>query len=368
MHVLPAVLSLDESRSSGSQRIRRRIASAVATSIAFAGVASSAVEAQSAREYLYVENTRSGDVAVISIPDHEIVGRIPESVVGGHPDDVVATRAGDVIYVNREDYEDVLAIDTASESVLFGVPVSGIPHHMTLSADEQLLFVPIFNYPRLDVIDTKDRRLVKSVELGWGAHGTRLSPDGKHLFVGHIFHERFTVVDVDTLEVVRVIDMPEGVRPFEISPDGALIYAQLSNVHGFVVVDVQTGEILQTVHMSPTLSPDQLSQPFPFTVNHGLALTPDGKTLLAAGSVTDNVVIYSLPDMRRLADIEVGREPNWIIFNNDISFAYVTNRGDDTVSVISMSELREIKRIDNVGSYPQRMDTAVVDRSRLASR
>ena len=228
--------------------------------------------------------------------------------------------------------------------------------------------MPIFNYPRLDVISTKDRSLIKSVELGWGAHGTRLSPNGKHLFVGHIFHERFTVVDVDTLELVRVIDMLEGVRPFEISPDGGLIYAQLSNVHGFVVVDVQTGEILQTVHMSPTMSPDEFSQPFPFTVNHGLALTPDGKTLLAAGSVTDNVVIYSLPDMRRLADIEVGREPNWIIFNNDISFAYVTNRGDDTVSVISMSELREIKRIEGVGNYPQRMDTAFVDRSKRAFR
>lgn len=368
MRDLAAFLSLDGSRNPSSRRAHRAIAWVFATSVALAGVLGSQVQAQSAREYLYVENTRSGDIAVISIPDHEIVGRIPESVVGGHPDDVIATRAGDLIYVNREDYEDVLAIDTASESVLFRVEVSGIPHHMTLSADEQLLFVPIFNYPRLDVISTKDRSLITSVELGWGAHGTRLSPNGRYLFVGHIFHERFTVVDVDTLEVVRVIDMPEGVRPFEISPDGALIYAQLSNVHGFVVVDVQTGEILRTVHMSPTMSPDQLSQPFPFTVNHGLALTPDGKALLAAGSVTDNVVIYSLPDMRRLADIKVGREPNWIIFNNDISFAYVTNRGDDTVSVISMSEFREVKRIEGVGSYPQRMDTAFVDRSKRASR
>ena len=326
---------------------------------------SAAARAQTPPEYLYVENTRGGDVTVISIPDHKIIGRIPATLVGGHPDDVVASKTGKVIYVNREDYEDVLAISTETEEVLFRVPVTGIPHHMTLSADERYLFVPIFNYPRLDVIDLEARTVAKSIPLGWGAHGTRLSPDGERLYVGHIFHERFTIVDVASLEVERVIDMPEGVRPFEISPDEEVIYTQLSNVHGVAVVDVESGNILKTVHMPPEMTPDQLKQPFPFTVNHGMALTKDGKTLLAAGSVTNNVVVYGLPEFTRLADIPVGVEPNWIIFNNDEKFAYVTNREDNTLSVISMDTLKEIKRIKNVGDYPQRLDTAYVPNRRV---
>ncbi|RMB04956.1 cytochrome D1 domain-containing protein [Eilatimonas milleporae] len=328
--------------------------------LSFTMAAVGAAHAQNVPEYLYVENTKGGDVTVISIPDHEVIGRIPESRIGGHPDDVIASKNGEVIYVNRETNEDVLAISTKTEEVLFRVPVTGIPHHMTLSADERYLFVPIFNYPRLDVIDLRERKVIKSVDVGWGAHGTRLSPDGKRLYVGHIFHEAFVIIDVESLEVERAIYMPEGVRPFEISPDEKLIYVQLSNVHGIAVVDVESGEILQTVHMPPEITPDQLKQPFPFTVNHGLAITRDGGMLLSAGSITDNVVVYSLPDFTRLADIPVGREPNWIIFNNDERFAYVTNRRDDTLSVISMTELKEIKRIKDVGDYPQRLDTAYV--------
>ena len=163
-----------------------------------------------------------------------------------------------------------------------------------------------------------------------------------------------------SLEVERVIDMPEGVRPFEISPDEKVIYTQLSNIHGVAVVEVETGEILKTVNMTPVMTPTQLKQPFPFTVNHGMALTKDGKTLLAAGSVTDNVVVYSLPTFERIADIPVGKEPNWIIFNNDERFAYVTNREDNSLSVISMKTLKEVKRGKNVGHYPQRLDTAYV--------
>ena len=77
MRDLLAILSLDGTRNLNSRRARRRIASVFATSIVLPGVVGSQVQAQSAREYLYVENTRSGDIAVISIPDHEIVGRIP---------------------------------------------------------------------------------------------------------------------------------------------------------------------------------------------------------------------------------------------------------------------------------------------------
>lgn len=322
------------------------------------------VASETPPEYLYVENTKGGDVTVISIPGHKIVGRIPASLIGGHPDDVVAAKDGSVIYVNREDNEDVIAISTRTEEELFAVPVSGIPHHMTLSADERYLFVPIFNYPRLDVIDLQEQRVVKSIKVGWGAHGTRLSPDGERLYVGHIFQEQIAIIDVATLQVERVIDLPEGVRPFEISPDEKFIYVQLSNTHGVAVVDVESGDVLQMVNMSPKMTPNQLKQPFPFTVNHGLALTKDGKTLLSAGSVTNNVVVYQLPEFKRIANIPVGVEPNWIIFNNDERFAYVTNREDDTLSVISMDSLTEIKRIKNVGDYPQRLDTAYVpDRS-----
>ncbi len=331
--------------------------SMIGTLVLLAAVAAAGVQAKE-KEYLYVENTKGGDITIISIPEHKVVGSISADKVGGHPDDVIASRDGSTIYVNRVDNEDVLVIDTSTSRVLFSVPVTGIPHHMTLSKDEKHLYVPIFNYPRLDVIDLEKRQVIKSIPVGWGAHGTRLSRKGDKLFVGHIFHEAIYVIDTASLEVVRKLKFPDGVRPFELSADESEIYVQLSNLHGFVSMDLDSGKITRTINL-PEVEPNQLAVPFPFTVNHGMAISRDGKLLLTAGSITNNVVAYSLPDFKRLAEIEVGAEPNWIIFNNDEKYAYVTNRVDDTLSVISTKTLKEIKRV-KVGDYPQRMDTAVV--------
>ena len=67
-----------------------------------------------AKEYLYVANTLGGDISVVEVPSHRVVGTIPASVVGNSPDDVISTRDGDVLYVSRLDTKDVIAISTAT--------------------------------------------------------------------------------------------------------------------------------------------------------------------------------------------------------------------------------------------------------------
>jgi hypothetical protein len=53
-----------------------------------------------AKEYLYVGNTLGGDLSVIEIPAHRVVGSIPASVVGNSPDDVISSRDGRVLYIS----------------------------------------------------------------------------------------------------------------------------------------------------------------------------------------------------------------------------------------------------------------------------
>ena len=58
-----------------------------------------ATSASPAREYLYVANTLGGDVSILEIPSHRVVGAIPASVVGNSPDDVISSRDGNVLYI-----------------------------------------------------------------------------------------------------------------------------------------------------------------------------------------------------------------------------------------------------------------------------
>lgn len=312
-------------------------------------------------EYLYVENTMSGDVTVIAVPENKVVDTIPASKIGKHPDDVEITPDGKLILVNRLGGEDVLGIDARTERVLFTIPFGGTPNHMTVSKDGRLLYVPMFDDGELKIIDLAQRKIIGSIDIGLGAHATKLSPDGKRLYVGHMWNQAIMIVDLAKGEVEKTIEFDRPVRPFEISPDETTLYVQTSNMSGFYVVDIDSGQIRQKVEM-PTPLPPGTKLSFPYTVDHGLALTHDGKRLLAAGALTGRVAIFSVPDMKVLADIAVGKEPNWIALSRDDRFAYVSNRRDNTISVIDMGELREVGRIP-AGDLPQRMHTAIVDRA-----
>jgi len=324
---------------------------------------SPSLAAAEAKEYLYVANTLGGDISVVEIPSHKVVGRIPATVVGNDPDDVISSREGDVLYVSRLDTKDVIAISTATEQVLWRTEVGGVPNHLTLSRDERFLFVPLYDKGLLAVVDTKSHQVVARPEVGKGAHGTQLGPGGRSVYVGMMEANQVAVVDAVGHQVRKTIPLPEGVRPFQVTSDETTLYAQLSKLHGFVVVDLKQDRVLRTVAL-PTLG-----QPLPvatlekshYVMNHGLGISPDGKHLLANASLMGFVAIYSLPGLSLQGTVPVGREPNWVVFSKDGRFAYVSNRRDNTVSVISVAEAREVTRIAT-GEFPQRMTVALARR------
>jgi len=90
-----------------------------------------------------------------------------------------------------------------------------------------------------------------------------------------------------------------------------------------------------------------------------LRITRDGRFLIANGSIADIAAIYTLPDLKLVATVPVGRDPNWIALAPDGSRAYVSNRGSDDVSVIDLGAHKEIARI-KVGKYPQRLTAVAV--------
>jgi YVTN family beta-propeller protein len=317
------------------------------------------------KEYLYVGNTLGGDLSVVEIPAHRVVGTIPAAVVGNSPDDVIATRAGDVLYVSRLDTKDVIAVSTATERLLWRAEVGGTPNHLTLSRDERFLYVPLYDRGELAVVDTRSHAVVKRLPVGAGAHGTLLGPSGKSVYVGMMEANQVAVVDVATNTVRRIIRMPEGVRPFQLSPDETRLYAQLSKLHGFAVVDLRRDSVVRTVAL-PTpggRAPAGRAELSHWVVNHGLGLTPDGKYLVANASLSGFTAIYAVPGLELLGTVPVGREPNWVAFSRDGRFAYVSNRRENTVSVISVAERREVARLE-VGEFPQRMAVAVATRPR----
>lgn len=319
--------------------------------------------AASVTNMVVLENTDSGDISFISVPEHEVVRTIQ---LEKYVDDISASSDGKTLYVNRVkslgnpmmlragDSGEIYAIDTLSGKIKWTMQVDGWPHHMTLSRDDRYLYIPLFDALEMLVVDVQQQKVVKRIQVPLGAHGTRLSPDGNSLYVGSMLNDLIVVYDLASGSLKKAIPFADGVRPLAITRDEKRMYVQLSHLNGFKVVDLESDKIIREVAMPPLPEGTMLPAVYPHTVNHGLELSPDEKYLLAASSLTKSVVVFSHPQLEVVKIIPVGDEPNWIIFSDDSKYAYISNRKSNELSVVDMHSLQEIKRIP-VGQRPQRM-------------
>jgi YVTN family beta-propeller protein len=92
---------------------------------------------------------------------------------------------------------------------------------------------------------------------------------------------------------------------------------------------------------------------------HGLAVSPDGKTLWSTSKPNNHVYAYSLPDLKLLGGVPVGSHPDWLTMTPDGRYLYAANAGSNDVSAIDTQAMREVARI-RVGQVPKRNHTAVL--------
>ena len=316
------------------------------------------------KQLLFVENSQSGDVSVIDAVTLTVTGTIP---IGLSPDEIVAAPAGDVLYLSRLVRRDdgrptgngeLVAIDPASQKILWRAPLRGSPNHIAVSPDGKRVYITIVSGPWVVIVDPAKRAVVDSVDVGTGPHDLEVTRDGKTVYVGLIRGTDVTVFDAATLKVLRKIPFTENVRPIALSHDESQLFVQLSHTNAIMVVDPRTGKLVRKVAM-PVPPGKTLPDSMPIDVNHGLRVTRDGRFLIANGSLFDLVAIYSLPDLRLVGTVNVGGEPNWITLSPDGTRVFVSNRKSDDVSVIDLASRKEIARI-KVGKYPQRMAAVAV--------
>jgi YVTN family beta-propeller protein len=72
-------------------------------------------------------------------------------------------------------------------------------------------------------------------------------------------------------------------------------------------------------------------------------------------SLLDNsVTVFSMPDLKRITTIPVGKGPDWMTFTPDGTRVYVSNAGSDSVSVLDAASKKELTKIA-VGKVPKRI-------------
>ena len=339
------------------------------------GMLFAAVPLAAATARIYVTNRGGTTISVIDPATNKVVEVIkgiesPE-VVRFSPDGsrlYIANRSVDVLYV----------MDRKSKKYIKKVPLSGWANDAAVTSDGKLILVCIRNtgteavdVGALDIIDAKSLEKIKSIPVRRGLHDISVTGDGKFAAAGSPPGQSITVFDLQKMEIAWEVQYDQGVLVLTIdsNPDGSgnRIFAQLNRTNGFSVVDFATHKEVARIK-----NPDEPSG-FPTGcegISHGIAISPDHKTLWTNSRPANAVFVYSLPDLKLLGHVSLpetpvpgkaprGGGPAWITFSPDGKTAYDSTCGTKSVSAIDVEAMKEITRIP-VGEMPDRISTLVL--------
>jgi YVTN family beta-propeller protein len=307
---------------------------------------------------IYQTNSAGDHVDVIDPVTNKVVMKVEGIEV---PHGVAFSPDGTRAYITCESENTVWATDTKTGKLIAKAPLSGHPNNLSVSNDGKYVFVGIAVAPgAVDVIDTATMKLAKSIPVKGAVHNTYVTPDGKFVVAGSVAGKIITVIDEKTLTPAWELPMDNGVRPiaFDKAADGstAHMFVQISNLHGFEVVDFKTHQVTQKITLpdQPVNGKAESGAP-----SHGIAVSPDGKTLWVNSSIASGIFEYSLPDLKVLGYVKTDKVPDWVTFTPDGKTVYVANSGVNAVSAVDVASRTEVARIP-VGEVPKRNGTVVV--------
>lgn len=346
-------------------------------------------------EIALVANAQEGTVALVDVASRSILGAIdvnPARVKREGPgapnyaQDTDVSPDGRTLYVSRGYLGDVAAFDIESGRLLWQRSLNTRrADHMTLTQDGKNLFVSALVDNRVYKIAADTGEITGHVATGVYPHDNKISRDGRRLYntsIGPIgsfprqtgapaptetsvYPFQLTIADVGTLQTLDRIRFDNGIRPWQFTPDEKGIYAQLSNEHAVVAYNLAARKVVKRLDLP--VKPGVTVADWDFdSPHHGLALTPDGRTLCLAGRASDYAALVRAPDLKLIATIPVGDAPGWAEVADKGRLCLITNTRSDDLSIISISKRAEIVRLP-VGDGPKYITVARIPASVIAA-
>jgi YVTN family beta-propeller protein len=342
--------------------------------IALCALSSSFAAAQGSKVRVLQTNFAGDAINIIDPATNKVVGEI-KGIEAGHG--IAVAPDGSKIYVSQEGLKRLIVIDGKTLQITKEIPLNGVPNLVDITPDGRWVFVALAQewddlsaFPQIkaqanggvDVIDTVALQNVKNIALRGGIHDLNVTPDGKYVIAGSSRGARppanlMNVIDVNKKEIAWSLQMNPAPSPMAITtnPDGSTkwVIAQLGGYNGFSVVDFATQKEINKIAL-PELPKEQQNPHGPPANSHGIAVTPDQKTLLVNSRLNSTLYAYSIPDLKFLGSVKLGgKGAGWLVVTPDSKTAYVANEHTNNVSAVDIASLKEVALIP-VGFAPAR--------------
>lgn len=198
-------------------------------------------------------------------------------------------------------------------------------------AQEALVTTQLGN--AVEVVDLASKTILQTIPVPGAPAGIALSPNRRTAYVTRPEGKGVSVIDLDARRVRASLDLPGGPLGIAVNPaSGAVYVADWYGARVFVLRPEGEGLTLES-EIATGQSPS------------GMAVTPDGATLLVANRESDSVSLIDLTSRRETRRIPVGGHPFGLTLSADGRQAYTANVTSNDVSAIDVAAGRETGRV-----------------------
>jgi YVTN family beta-propeller protein len=152
-----------------------------------------------------------------------------------------------VLYATMQDSNELVAIDLATQSIIWRMKTGKLPADVFGLADDKTLLVGLTGSDGVQVFDvsTPTPKLVQQIPTGKGAHAFRSAGDKRHVFVSNRIANTINKIDLVTLKVVASYPGGSGADCMEVMGSKLLVTSRWERK--LTVIDLTSGKIERQV-------------------------------------------------------------------------------------------------------------------------
>ncbi len=258
--------------------------------------------------------------------------------VGREPFGVAVNTTTNKIYVANFASDDLTVINGNTGAVVKTIsfaPYGGEPTYVAINESTNRIYVPLHEGGRLAVINGATDTLLTTLEVGGGAFGVAVDPLLNRVYVSCRDARLIRVIDGASNTILWSQTTYPGGEPFALGIDPGLgqLYVSFAPNPGD---PAQPNQVL--TYRIPATGPSLLS-----TVlvgrggpagGGGIGVNPVTHRVFVSNSLDDSVSVFDGVTLMLRATVAVGDDPMAVAVDPGLNYAFIGNRGSDTVTSI----------------------------------
>ena len=214
---------------------------------------------------------------------------------GQYPKVITQSPDGDITVTSNWITHDLSVFNSDTKALMYRIPVGGTPRGMAFSPDGQFLYTAIYDAPLVAVVNMEQRRVTARYRYADGAGAARhIIYHDEKLYVSDMGRGTVNILNASTGALLRSRWIAPILNTIVLSPDGRYIFAS-SRGRNNPVDYTLPGPDFGAVYMLNAEDLTLVERVWGRNQPTGLAVSPDGKTMVFTDFLDANLQLYRIP-------------------------------------------------------------------------